>query len=276
MSRNVGDENLSDEERIAEIGGRAGLLVEWWQESHHAARSRVALWVEFLRAIEASRVAEIGVYKGAFAAQLLAECESICSYYMVDPWRHLDDWNKPANRDDDQFTAIYAEAMARTEFAAAKRVVLRGRTTEVIDQVPDGSLDFIYVDGDHTLRGVAIDLICAYPKVRPGGWIGGDDFTGSVWQHDSRYEPTFVFPFAVYFAEAAGAPVFGLPFRQFLMQKPEGTGTRFKFKDLTGTCPGTSLRGQVYPRLSRRMADLLRVRGVKRRLRERFALILKL
>ena len=32
--------------------------------------------------------------------------------------------------------------------------MLRGTTTEVIDRVPDRSVDFAYIDGDHTLRGI--------------------------------------------------------------------------------------------------------------------------
>ena len=29
--------------------------------------------------------------------------------------------------------------------------------------MPDGSLDFAYVDGDHTLRGITIDLVAFHP-----------------------------------------------------------------------------------------------------------------
>lgn len=75
---------------------------------------------------------------------------------------------------------------------------MRGRKSEV--ELPQ--VDFTYVDGDHTLRGIAIDLIRAWPKTR---WLGGDDF-GGVWGHGRSYEPNMVFPFAAHFAEAAAAP----------------------------------------------------------------------
>ena len=74
------------------------------------------------------------------------------------------------------FEKFYRETMAKTEAWAGKRKVLRGTTTEVIDEIPDGALDFAYVDGDHTLRGITIDLVRVLGKVRQGGWIGGDDF----------------------------------------------------------------------------------------------------
>ena len=82
-----------------------------------AAANRVELWTRFAREAEARRVAEIGVYRGRFAARMLADCPAIETYYMVDPWRNLEDWNKPANTSDDEFERIFREAMERTSGA---------------------------------------------------------------------------------------------------------------------------------------------------------------
>lgn len=209
-----------------------------------SSESRFGLWSEFLRSTQVELMAEIGVYRGRFAAEMLASCSSIQRYYMVDPWRHLDDWNKPANTDDARFATYLTETKTNTEFAGDKRIILPGTTTEVLNEIPDGSLDFAYIDGDHTLRGITIDLIKVYSKVREGGWIGGDDFTHTVWQHGDRFEPTLVFPFAVYFAEAVGARIFALPHLQYLICKPTETETGFEFVDLTESYPDTALQGQ--------------------------------
>jgi hypothetical protein len=216
------------------------------------SESRLQMWIEFLRATQVEAMAEIGVYRGHFAAEVLASCSSIQRYYLIDPWRHLDGWNKPANTDDAQFAAYLSETKAKTEFAGDRRIFLRGTTGEVLDQIPDASLDFAYIDGDHTLHGISIDLIKVYPKVRRGGWIGGDDFTRTVWQHQADFEPTLVFPFAVYFAEAVGARIYGLPHQQFLISKPAETGTGFEFVDLTGDYPDTTLQSQFRPQRVRR------------------------
>jgi predicted O-methyltransferase YrrM len=220
-----------------------------------AAENRLELWTRFAREIEARQVAEIGVYRGRFAARMLADCPAIETYYMVDPWRNLEDWDKPANTTDETFERFYSEAMERTSAQEAKRVVLRGTTTEVIDRVPDSSLDLAYVDGDHTLRGITIDLIRVFPKVRPGGWIGGDDFTPSIWQHGDDYEPTLVFPLAVHFAEAVGACIYGLPHKQFLIEKTAGAD--HAFTDLTGRYGDTGLRRQLGRRQEPSLLDRL-------------------
>jgi hypothetical protein len=210
-------------------------------ERRGGAGARLSLWESFVDAVGARHVAEIGVYTGKLSERLLARCESIETYYMVDPWRHLDAWDKPANRDDSTFEEIYRTAMRRTEAQAEKRVVLRGTMREVVDELPSEGLDFAYLDGDHTLRGITVDLVSIFPKVRPGGWIGGDDFRPSIWQHGRAYEPTLVFPYAVYFAEAVGVRIYALPFRQFLM---ETTPTGFEFVDLTDRFGSLDLKSQ--------------------------------
>src|SRR5260221_7793464 len=198
------------------------------------APCRQDLWVQIARDIAAHGFMEIGVWTGVFAAHLLGECPAIARYFMVDPWRHLECWNKPFNVDAAAFEAVHAEAMARTAFAGARRVVLRGTTTEVIDRVSDGTLDLVYVDGDHTLRGIAIDLICAYPKLRPGGVLGGDDYTPPIWQHPRQYQPTLGCPFPAYFAHAQGAPPVILPYGQFAIVKPGQPGMHFQVIDTDG------------------------------------------
>jgi hypothetical protein len=209
------------------------------------SESRENFWVEFANSFGLQQIAEIGVYRGDFAQVLLRRCEGLTRYYMIDPWKHLTDWNKPANHPDAQLETYYQESLAKTEFAAEKRVVLRGKTVEVIGQIPDQTLDFVYVDGDHTLKGITIDLICAYPKVRIGGYLTGDDFAASIWEHKTAFEPTLVFPMAVHFAEAVGATIFALPHSQFCLQK--NSERCFSFVDLTGKYGDTSLRNHVAP-----------------------------
>ena len=209
------------------------------------SHSRFDLWISLIESFKIKSIAEVGVYKGDFAEQLLRQCNLVEKYYLIDPWRHLDDWNKPANKKDSIFEQFLNETKEKTEFAADKRVILRGKTTEVVEQIPDNSLDFAYIDGDHTLKGITIDLVCLYDKIRVGGWIGGDDFSRSIWQHTPNYEPSLVFPFAVYFAEAIGARIYALPYSQFLIEKNEVRS--FSFVDLIGKYNSLELKNQLNP-----------------------------
>lgn len=215
------------------------------RESIDQSNSRLNLWIHFLQATKVKHMVELGVYRGDFASQILKECGSIETYYMLDPWRHLDNWNKPANENNDTFEKFLSETKLKTDFAAEKRIILQGTTTEVVDKILDAELDFAYIDGDHTLKGITIDLIRLFPKIRIGGCIGGDDFSRTVWQHATTFEPTLVFPFAVYFAEAVGARIYALPNSQFLIEKDNIQS--FSFVDLTGNYGDVSLRDQFHP-----------------------------
>lgn len=196
------------------------------------ATNRFDLWCRMARDRDVRRMAEVGVWQGEFAQRVLRDCPNIASYYMIDPWRPLARWNKPANVSESVFADVHRRAIDSTAFAASKVVVLRGTTSEVASQIPDESLDLAYIDGDHTLRGITIDLVTMLRKVRPGGFIGGDDYFDDPWHHGLAYEPTLVCPFAMYFAEAMNMPVFALPFRQFLILN---AGTGFSFTNLSGS-----------------------------------------
>jgi hypothetical protein len=232
----VRNENLSGENMIT----TEQIIRESVKQSN-----RLDLWIHFLQATKVKNIVELGVYRGDFASKLLSQCDLLEKYYMIDPWRHLDNWNKPANQDNDTFEQFLSETKSKTEFAAQKRVILQGKTIEVVEEIPDSELDFAYIDGDHTLKGITIDLIRIFPKVKNGGWVGGDDFSRTIWQHPTTFEPTLVFPFAVYFAEAVGARIYALPYSQFLIEKQKSQS--FSFVDLTGNYGEVGLRDQFHP-----------------------------
>ena len=208
------------------------------------AASRHELWSAIIQESGARTVLELGVLTGKFAEKLLRASPQIERYIMLDPWRHLDSWNTPTNNTQPKFDKFFGDAMERTDFAKDRRAVLRGTTLEVIGQIEDASLDLAYVDGDHTLRGVVIDLIRVFPKVKDGGILGGDDFFPSIWEHPPPFEPTLVFPFAIHFAEAVGCPIVALPFNQFAIVKDY---SGFRFIDELGLYQNTDISAQARP-----------------------------
>lgn len=208
-----------------------------------AASDRIQIVEAIIKRYGHRRVCEIGVWKGEFSRKILDGCPCVESYYMIDPWKKLEEWNKPFNVKDSAFEDVYDEAMRNIDGWLDRCVVLRGRTTDVIENIEDGSLDLIYIDGDHTLRGISVDLIASFAKLRDGGVIVGDDFSPTIWQHSKEFEPTLVFPFAIHFAEAHRLPIFAMPFNQFVIPKVKDSG--FRFSDLTSRYPTTALLDQL-------------------------------
>ena len=94
-----------------------------------------------------------------------------------------------------QFNSAFETTMRKLDFAKDKICVLRGTTLEVVDQINDSELDLVYIDGDHTAKGIVIDLIKLFPKVKKGGVIGGDDYVENIYHHDPNlFDPTMVKP----------------------------------------------------------------------------------
>jgi hypothetical protein len=104
-------------------------------------RSRKAFWGHLVNQLATRTVAEAGVWKGDLAIHLLDHCPSIERYYMIDPWRHLENWNKPANISDSEFAPVFREAMEKTDRHRDRRVVVREKTVDAVQEIPDGSLD---------------------------------------------------------------------------------------------------------------------------------------
>lgn len=123
--------------------------------------------------------AEIGVWHGQFSAAL-CQANPHLKLLCVDSWTffhgHINTktfYKSPQGMRD-------AEAAARQRLAPFGCDIRKGQSVDVAQTVSDGSLDFVYIDADHSYRAVLEDLRAWSPKVRSGGVISG---------HDYRVEP---------------------------------------------------------------------------------------
>src|SRR5690606_11229810 len=61
-------------------------------------------------------------------------------------------------------------------FASGAALKVKARSVAAAKHVPDGSLDFVYIDADHSYAGVRADIAAWRPKIRAGGIIAGHDY----------------------------------------------------------------------------------------------------
>lgn len=61
------------------------------------------------------------------------------------------------------------------EYDARARLV-ESTTRQASETIADGSIDFVFIDADHSYDAVLDDIACWQPKVRAGGWLGGHDY----------------------------------------------------------------------------------------------------
>lgn len=113
---------------------------------------------------------EIGVLKGDFTSVL---ADAGFEVVGIDPWFQYD--LSYRDYEDQSFEDI--EAKAREKLKGYPNVtLLKAFSAEASESFDDGSLDFVFIDGNHQLEFVIDDLSNWTPKIRKGGMICGHDY----------------------------------------------------------------------------------------------------
>lgn len=113
-------------------------------------------------------VAEVGVAQGNFSRQIL-EITRPRTLHLIDTWSA----SRPGYGVD-EYERI--RATFGTGEYADKVVLHRKMSWEGIAELPPGSIDWIYIDADHSYDAVKKDLAAAIRAIRPDGMIAGHDY----------------------------------------------------------------------------------------------------
>lgn len=116
--------------------------------------------------------AEVGVWTGKFSERI---CQTVQGVHLrcVDPWTPYAAYRERKN-DPERLASAYKEAQQRLRPFGC--TLMRMTSLEAAKQVPDASLDFVYLDGNHERAFIQADLQAWTPKVRQGGIVAGHDF----------------------------------------------------------------------------------------------------
>jgi len=125
--------------------------------------------------------AEIGVLKGQTAREIL-QARPLVYHILVDPWSDDKDesYINSGSSDSKQEQSFYDECFKitsiRMEPFKDRVEFMRMKSVDASHLIEDNSLDYVFIDADHSYEGVARDIKTWISKVRPGGWIGGHDY----------------------------------------------------------------------------------------------------
>lgn len=116
---------------------------------------------------------EIGVHSGMSSYLMLSECLNIELLLGIDHYLEYRDWNGTVTQaTQDQLYEIVKE---NASFMGPRFVIMRERSDIAAGMIKDDSLDFIYIDGDHSTEAAYQDLVNYVPKVKAGGIVAGHD-----------------------------------------------------------------------------------------------------
>jgi hypothetical protein len=138
--------------------------------------------------------AEVGVYKGDFSKIVLDVCAP-SKYYLIDNWKFDVREHNPFEETTENFSNFAGrihwehygdDPNAHQEenfqhvtrrFSAHSNVqIIRKKSVDGIESLPDDHLDIIYIDANHQYEYVLRDMMHARKKVKSGGIIMMDDF----------------------------------------------------------------------------------------------------
>jgi len=118
---------------------------------------------------------EIGV---SWAQNIIGYCEAGLEIYGIDPWKDSRDniYKKIVSISGGRtIDEVYEMAKERTS-KYPNCTLVRKLSIDALDDFPNRSLDFVYIDGNHGFGYVAMDLEQWSRKVKRGGIIAGHDY----------------------------------------------------------------------------------------------------
>lgn len=120
--------------------------------------------------------AEIGVQRGWTTFHLLDHCPGL-HMTMVDQWAYVPDTGEDGWADYAHMDPEYCARRVKERAAGygERARIIHLPSTVAAKQVDDESLDFVFLDDDHTERGCLESIEAWLPKVKHFGWLIGHD-----------------------------------------------------------------------------------------------------
>jgi uncharacterized Rossmann fold enzyme len=134
--------------------------------------------LQWLESTKNPKGAEIGVFAGELSRRLLARPD--LTLLMVDSWKAgagqagLGDFHAELTQvQQDHYLGVTRSA---TDFAGERAQIRVLDSLEAARHIPDDSLDFVFIDADHSYEACKADILAWLPKIKPSGFISGHDY----------------------------------------------------------------------------------------------------
>jgi predicted O-methyltransferase YrrM len=157
-------------------------IFQWFNESREVlqiertAADRQLQLIEWLSKLDRPRWgAEVGVLDGYTSDVLLQKFPEL-NMWLIDRWTPFGGPSGLDFLDAKAFERLRRMALWWTSHAVDRRYELREESTIAATRFADGSLDFVFIDADHSYEAIRDDLTAWWSKIRPGGLLCGHDY----------------------------------------------------------------------------------------------------
>ena len=119
---------------------------------------------------------EVGIGKGEFGIEL---CKAGLKVYGIDPYVPYFDYRESRDYRSQ-------EGDARKNLKGYDYTIIKKFSRDALEDFEDESLDFVYIDGNHSLPYVTEDIFGWHRKVKVGGVISGHDYCVTYGRRERR------------------------------------------------------------------------------------------
>jgi len=131
---------------------------------------------------ENSHFVEIGAFYGkstAFMATEIANCNKKIKFDVVDTWRGSPEHQDGAwdHRVDFVNDTAFEKFTSNLKPVEEYYTPIKMSSTDAAMTYADKSLNFVFIDSAHDYESVKTDILAWLPKIKPGRYIGGHDYT---------------------------------------------------------------------------------------------------
>jgi len=117
---------------------------------------------------------EVGTYRGDYSVQLLSRWHGK-RLYSLDCWQVQDKFVYSDNPQDQEQN--YQLTCTKLALFGARSKIIRAFSVDAAKAFVELTLDFAYLDANHSYEATLADLEAWGPKVRAGGLLCGDGYT---------------------------------------------------------------------------------------------------
>lgn len=125
---------------------------------------------EFFKELGLKTGVEVGVDEGEYTE---AFAKAGLKIFGVDPWKVYGDYNDRGNQPE---LDLKYDRTRRRLAPYTNSTLVRKTSMEAVEDFEDGSLDFVYIDGNHQFKFIAEDIVEWTKKVKKGGIVSGHDY----------------------------------------------------------------------------------------------------
>jgi len=120
-------------------------------------------------------MAEIGCYTGE-STEIFSKSGKFKEITCIDPWQMNEDYFEMPIEDMDVAEEFFDLRISTLDTPINK---VRKTSMDAVEDFPDETFDFVYIDGDHGYESIKNDILKWLPKVKSNGILAGHDYIAS-------------------------------------------------------------------------------------------------